>query len=238
MRPSEENRLGEIRDRLLEKILVHVPFDGWGEKSLSLAIRDTGIDKADARLACPGGARDLALLFHRRGDEEMAQRLRGEKLGQLRVRDRVALAVWIRIEAAIPHREAARKSMALFSLPLNSALGAKALWDTADTIWSALGDPSEDINWYTKRAILSSVYGASALYWLGDSSAGFEDTKAFIDRRIDNVMKFEAVKSRVKATPLSKAFMRGPGRILDLVRAPGRCRTEGFPGREAQGKNR
>jgi ubiquinone biosynthesis protein COQ9 len=43
-------------------------------------------------------------------------------------------------------------------LPMYAADGARAIWGTADAIWTALGDTSEDVNWYTKRATLSGVY--------------------------------------------------------------------------------
>ena len=96
--------------------------------------------------------------------------------------------------------------MTLFSLPTHASEGAQALWSTADRIWNALGDTSEDINWYTKRASLSAVYSSTILFWLGDSSENNADTWAFLDRRIENVMQFETLKAKLKDNPLAKGI--------------------------------
>ena len=103
---------------------------------------------------------------------------------------------------------------------MNAAEGARLIWGTADAIWTALGDTSDDVNWYTKRATLSAVYSAAVLFWLGDQSPNQSATSDFIDRRIENVMEFEKVKSKIRESALGKAFLSGPGRILDNIRAP------------------
>ncbi|MGB4826204.1 MAG: COQ9 family protein, partial [Paracoccaceae bacterium] len=116
--------------------------------------------------------------------------------------------------------ELVRRGTALFALPLHGPDGARAIWGTADAIWVALGDTSEDINWYSKRASLSAVYGATVLYWLGDDSTGHEATWDFLDRRIENVMQFEKAKAAFMANPLGKALISGPFKVLERIRAP------------------
>jgi ubiquinone biosynthesis protein COQ9 len=71
-------------------------------------------------------------------------------------------------------------------------------------MWYAAGDKSTDFNFYTKRATLAGVYSATLLYWLNDRSAGSEATWAFLDRRIDNVMAFEKLKSQVRSWPANR----------------------------------
>jgi ubiquinone biosynthesis protein COQ9 len=135
-----------FKDRLLDAALPHVPFDGWSEATFRAAVTDTGADMAEARALCPRGAVDLALAYHRRGDEAMRKRIRAAKVEDMRFRDRVAAAVRLRIEA-ITDKEAVRRGSALFALPQHAADGAKAIWGTADAIWEALGDASDDYNW-------------------------------------------------------------------------------------------
>ena len=215
------------KDRLLDAALNHALFDGWSEAAIEAARADIGMSAEEARALFPRGAVDLALAYHRRGDDEMIKGLAGEDLSALRFRDRIALAVQIRLEVA--DKELVRRGFSLFALPQHAGDGARALWETADHIWTALGDTSRDINWYTKRASLAAVYSATALFWLGDESPGQEETWAFLDRRIENVMQFEKVKAKARKNPLYAAFMKGPGRALDHVRAPGAPR-EGYPG--------
>ena len=224
-----ENPTEDLRDRLLDAALAHVPFDGWSEATFRAAVSDTGAEMAAARSVCPRGAVDLALLYHRRGDEEMRRRLRAANLLDLRFRDRVAAAVRFRIES-ITDKEAVRRGSALFSLPQYAADGVKAIWGTADAIWEALGDTSDDYNWYTKRATLSGVYSSTVLYWLGDESEGHAATWDFLDRRIEDVMRFEKLKADLREKPGLSRLMQGPGAILSRIRAPGAPRTD-LPGR-------
>ena len=151
----------------------------------------------------------------------MVERLATTDMGGLRYRDKVATAVRFRIEAT-PDREAVRRGMTLFALPMNAGLGAQALWGTVDAIWRALGDTSEDFNWYSKRATLSGVYGSTVLYWLGDDSLDYADTWAFLDRRIEDVMSIEKTKARLREAPLLKHALSGPNWFLSRVRAPRR----------------
>lgn len=220
----------DLRQRLLDAILPHVAFDGWSETSLAAAATDAGIDAGAVRAACPRGAIDLAMLYHRRGDAEMVARLAETDLTALRFRDRVATALRFRIDA-MTDREAVRRASALFALPQNAADGARLVWETADHVWTALGDTSTDANWYTKRATLSGVWASTVLFWLGDDSPGATETAAFIDRRIDNVMQIEKAKARLRENPLTKPLMALQSSLFSRVRAPDPSSGDGLPGR-------
>ena len=217
-----------LRDRLLDAALVHVPFEGWSETTFRAALRDAGISRDEARMVFPRGPVDLALAYHHRCDDRMVQRLNQEDLDDLRFRDRVATAVRYRIEA-IDDREAARRATTLFALPQHSAEGARAIWGTADRIWTTLGDMSDDANWYTKRMTLSGVYASTLLYWLGDDSLDHQDTWGFLDRRIDDVMRIEKLKGALNGSPLLRPFMAGPNWLMKQFRPPIRVRTD-LPG--------
>lgn len=217
------------RERLLDAILPHVPFDGWSDAAFRAAAADAGLDPAAARAACPRGARDLAVAFHQRGDRAMVARLRAENLQALRFRERVAAAVRFRLEA-VEDREAVRRGAALFALPMNAPEGARLVWGTADAIWTALGDPSDDLNWYTKRATLAGVYSAAVLFWLGDDSPGQQATWEFLDRRIENVMSFEKFKAQARANPVLRPFTRLQDWMSSRVRAPARMSGQNMPG--------
>jgi ubiquinone biosynthesis protein COQ9 len=176
----------------------------------------------------PRGAVDLALAYHARGDAAMIARLAATDLSALRFRDRVATAVRFRLEAA-SDKEAVRRGTTLFALPMHAADGARAIWGTADAIWTALGDSSTDLNWYTKRATLSGVYGATVLFWLGDDSPGHQATWDFLDRRIGDVMQFEKAKAAVLDNPVAKAMLAGPRKVMEKIRMP--MRPDDLPGR-------
>lgn len=222
-----ENTMDSTKWRLLQAALPHVPFDGWSEVTLTAAATESGTAPSLARALFPRGGVDLALAYHHYGDTQMYEALAATDLTALRFRDRVTTAVRLRLQSA--DRELVRRGAALFALPQYTADGTRALWGTADAIWTALGDTSTDINWYTKRASLSAVYGATVLFWMGDDSLGSTATLDFLDRRIENVMSFEKTKARFRESPLGKAFLAGPMKILERVHAP--QRPQNTPGK-------
>lgn len=232
---TEVDHIAETRDKLLDAALVHVMFDGWSPETFKMAITDSGVDPALAQLACPRGALDLAVAFHRRGDRNMVSAMQAADMEALRYKDRIALGVRLRLEAVAQDHEAVRRGVTLFALPQHAAEGANLIWGSCDLIWNTLGDTSEDVNWYTKRATLSAVYSATVLFWLGDESEGYANSWDFLDRRIDNVMQIETFKAALRKNPLFKGFMAGPGRLLDQIKAPARTIPTDLPGHIIKG---
>lgn len=225
---TETDHIEQARKKLVSAALAHVDFDGWSQTTFDAAVKDSKVDQGLAHQACPRGAVDLALCFHRFGDRQMEQSLANTTLSDMRFRDKVAKAVWLRINATADHKEAVRRGISLFSLPQYAGDGAQALWGTADRIWTALGDNSQDINWYTKRATLSAVYSATVLFWLGDESEGFADTHDFLDRRIDNVMQFEKTKSTLKANPIIQGIIN----LMPDIKKPTMSAPDDLPGKK------
>lgn len=204
--------------RILQAALPHVAFDGWSAATLAAAITDSGVAPGLAQALFPRGGIDLAVAYHRAGDAAMAEALAERDLSGLRFRDRVALAIRLRLDLA--DKEAVRRGSTLFALPQHAAEGANLLWGTADAIWTALGDTSRDVNWYSKRASLSAVHAATVLYWLGDTSDDHTATWEFLDRRIDNILQIEKLKAGLRTNPALRALMNGPLKILDRISAP------------------
>ncbi|WP_300032397.1 COQ9 family protein [uncultured Roseobacter sp.] len=217
------------REKLLDAALMHVPFDGWSEATFQAAIRDADLSAEVARSVCPRGAVDLAMAFHRRGDLTMRERLAETDLSGMKFREKVTEAVWLRLEA-VDDKEAVRRGTTLFALPMHAADGARLIWETADAIWTTLGDRSDDVNWYTKRATLGGVWSATVLYWLGDDSPDHMATRAFLERRIEDVMQIEKFKAQVRNSPVLSKLMAGPNWLLGQIKAPTSVRRDDLPG--------
>lgn len=178
-----------LRRQILLSALPDVAFDGWHEGLVEAAAARAGISVVAAESAFPDGTRDLALYFSDWADAEMQTRLAREPLDKLRVRERVARGVEIRLEILTPWKQAVSSALCYLGTPPGGLLLPRQVWRTADIIWQAAGDTATDYNRYTKRFLLSGVITATILYWLGDDSEGHADTQAFLARRIDNVLK-------------------------------------------------
>jgi len=187
----------DVRDTILEKALPHVPFDGWTIAALSAGARDAGLDAARAELAFPGGAIEAVRLFSLGLDRKMLEALDADALKAMKIRQRIATAVMARLDLALPHREAVRRSLSVLALPHNAPVAAQLLYRTVDAMWHAAGDTATDFNFYTKRGLLAGVVSATTLFWLGDASENQADTRRFLDRRIDEVMQIPKVLGRV-----------------------------------------
>ena len=226
---SEEDHLEAARRRLLRAALAAAPFDGWSAGTLAAAADETGIEPGLARLAFPRGVIDALLYLHADLDRKAAVEI-GAGAGDGRIRDRVTAAVRTRIELGEPHREAIRRGAATLALPGYASEGVRSLLRTADMIWTALGDKSTDYNWYTKRAILAGVYGATLAFWLGDESEERRATWAYLDRRIAGVMRFERIKSRVRGNPLARCLLAPARTLARCAPRPQLKPPTGFPG--------
>jgi ubiquinone biosynthesis protein COQ9 len=186
-----------LRERLIDAAVAHVPFDGWGDKALAAAAQDLGIDPALARNAFPGGAIEMIECHSRLADRRMVAAFEQADKTGLKLREKVALAVRLRLTANVAHREAIRRALTILALPVNAPLAARLLYRTVDAVWYGLGDRSTDYNFYTKRMLLAGVYSATLLYWINDKSSESTETWAFLDRRIAEVMQIPKAMGRL-----------------------------------------
>jgi len=197
MSPATPRRDRERR-LLLAATLPHVAFDGWSMAAMRAGAHDAGMPEADVRRLFSGGPDELVRFFVAEADRTMEEELARRNLGNMRIRDRIATAVRVRLEQHDANREAIRRALALQALPQNGPGGLRALYRTVDAMWHAAGDTATDFNFYTKRMLLSGVYMATLLYWLDDKSEESSDTWAFLDRRIDNVMQIQKTRGRLE----------------------------------------
>jgi len=211
--------LHEQRDFIIEAALIYVPFYGWSWTALEKA----GVDLADdAMLAKRLFTSDLSLAadhFADWSDRRMKTELEKIDLAAMRVRERIHACVKTRIAVNSPHKEAIRRLLSFLSLPHNTGLVTRIAWRSCSAIWYAIGDRSTDWNYYSKRAILASVYLSTIMYWLSDAGNGSGDypkTWAFLDRRIENVLKTFGLLGRLRArfSDLPKPFTQRHGNVL------------------------
>ncbi len=186
----------EIRQQVLAKALPNVAFEGWSQKLLDDAICEADVDEHMAVLAFPQGVRDLITAFSAQGDAAMHATL--PEVDGLKIRERITQAVWARLMCDSEHREAVRRAVGWLSLPSRQKLAAELLFESANQMWRWAGDTSTDYNYYTKRLILSGVIASTRLIWLNDTSEGDANTRAFLERRIENVMQFEKAKAKAR----------------------------------------
>lgn len=218
MATAADMTLDELRLHLAPQIAAAAIFDGWSDAALVSASEMAGVDPAVARLAFPGGPMDMIAAWVASVDEQMDKAFDRVMLAQMPIRERIRALVWFRLEAVTGLEEALRRAVAIQGMPQNLAQTAKLGWSSADRMWRLAGDTATDYNHYTKRAILAGIYAATLAVFVDDESEGKAETRAFLDRRIDGVMKFEKTKARW----LNKGEHFDPVRFLGRLRYPAR----------------
>lgn len=211
--------LDELRLHLAPHIADAAVFDGWTDTALAAAAREAGADEDIARLAYKDGAMGMIGAWIETIDAAMAVALPPETLAAIKIRERIRSLVQFRLDAVAGREEALRRALAIMAMPQNAATALRTGWHSADVMWRLAGDTATDWNYYSKRAILASLYGATLAVFVGDESEGKAETRAFLDRRIEGVMKFETFK-RQWLQPKGERF--SPIRFLGRLRYPAR----------------
>ena len=205
--------LETLRRRLALAVGEHAVFDGWSAAAVNAAAEQLAIDRAQARLAMPKSQAGLIDVYIQGVDQAIEAHFTPERLAALKIREKIRQLVWRRLEIMAPAREAVRRGLAVLAMPQNVPLALRISWRTADIMWRIAGDTSTDFNHYTKRMTLGAVYGSTLLVWLNDQSEGLAETSAFLDRRIDDVMKFEKFKAQCRGSDNRVSVSRFLGRL-------------------------
>ena len=210
--------INELRDTLLEATLPNVLFDGWTDHALRTGAQAAGLGPEMVLHAFPEGAHDLAAHLSAWADAGMVEAYRAEDTEGLRLAQRVALAVRLRIEVLGSHREAVRSWLGWLALPAHAALAARLLYRTIDEIWYTVGDGSTDFSFYTKRALLAGVYSATLLHWLGNEAEDQAASWVFLDEALHATTSFGRSVRRLGDFSKVLTYLPSPARFVRQVR--------------------
>ncbi|WP_088182378.1 COQ9 family protein [Sphingobium sp. Z007] len=216
MSETSDRTLDEIRALLAPALARHAAFDGWRPQAVAMAAAEEGVDADIAALAFADGAIDMIDAWFASIDARMIEALPADELAALSIRKKITVLIEARLALLAPDREALRRAIAILALPTNALRAARLGWRAADVMWRAAGDTTTDLAHYSKRTTLTALYTATLLVFVDDDSEGHADSRAFLARRIDNVMQFEKLKAKVKGA--------GSGERLSLSRFIGRLR--------------
>jgi ubiquinone biosynthesis protein COQ9 len=195
---SDDPTLDELRAALAPAIARNAAFDGWRDAAVQQGAAELGVDPDLAQLAFADGAMAMIDAWFAEIDAELARQCPPEMLAAMKIRDRITHLLVTRFAIIAPDREAQRRALAILAMPQNAGRAAKLGWRAVDIMWRLAGDNATDFNHYTKRLSLGAVYASSVAVFIDDDSEDFAETRAFVDRRIDNVMQFEKVKAQAR----------------------------------------
>ena len=208
-----------MRLELAPAVAGAAAFDGWSEAAVRAATTQRGVNPDAAVYAFSGGPMAMIAAWVGWVDQQMNAALPAEQLAAMKIRDRIRALVLARLDAMAPYKEALRRAQAIMAMPQNLPQSLKLGWHSADAMWRAAGDKATDYNHYTKRMTLGSIYAATLAVYVSDTSVDHAETKAFLERRIENIMQFEKAKARLLSNDLERF---SPVRLLGRLRYPAR----------------
>jgi ubiquinone biosynthesis protein COQ9 len=153
-----------------------------------------GLSEPEALLLAPNGPGDLAALLFARHDADALAALKGRDPAQMKVRERIFMAVTARVEAAAQDADLVRQTSLFLARPRQIRLGLELGWRSADLLWRWAGDRAADENHYSKRVILSGLLLAVLQARL---SQGAPAAERRLQAGIDAVMRFETIKAKL-----------------------------------------
>ncbi|PWA24855.1 hypothetical protein CCH79_00010169, partial [Gambusia affinis] len=169
----------QLQARILTASLEFVPLHGWSMEAISAGAEAVGLSSASTGMFI-NGAGDLVLHFISQCNSKLTEIL-AEQHNQVQLGQ-------------------AEYAMSILLLPHNIPESLKHLSTMVDDIWYYAGDRSTDMNWYTKRAVLTGLYNATELVMLQDSSPDFQDTWTFLDNRIQDVTNMAVTAKQMQLT--------------------------------------
>jgi ubiquinone biosynthesis protein COQ9 len=202
----------DIRDRILAGLLPNIAFDGWTWNGVCAAAVAAGYDRHMAAAVFPGGLSDVLDHFSGWADRQMLKRLEKTDPETLRVRDRVRMAAMERFAVLSPWKEAVRLAGRYWAVPYRAGHAGRLVWRTADCIWRWAGDTATDYNRLSKRTLLAGVLSSTMLVWLADREPGLDRIHAFLDRRIENVMRLGQFIGKMKRPAFTRPASGSAGR--------------------------
>ncbi|WP_370463760.1 COQ9 family protein [Novosphingobium aureum] len=207
--------LDELRRNLAPLIADAAAFDGWTREAVQQAAELAGVDPELAAFAFREGQMAMVTAWIAHVDEVMLRAVPPESLEGVSIRERIRRLVMARLDAAAGREEALTRAIAIMAMPGNVVAAGKLGWRSADLMWRVAGDRAADYNHYTKRATLAALYAATLQVFARDTDPEKAETRAFLDRRIEGVMRFEKAKAR---------FTRQPDQRFSVTRLLGRLR--------------
>lgn len=203
---------------VIRAMLVHVPFDGWTDKSLEVTQQDLGLSAEAMANMFPRGAISAVEAFVALSDQDMIRRFAECEVRPEGVTATIKTLILIRLEGAAPHREAVSRALQMLARPQHAPVAMRTLYRSIDCMWRIAGDRSVDFNFYSKRALLAGVYSTTLAYWIANPGADQEKLERFVSQRLKEVAFLPKITA--PARQMAKTGMKMAGRMMGRLSPP------------------
>ncbi|KZS11099.1 Ubiquinone biosynthesis protein COQ9, mitochondrial [Daphnia magna] len=232
LKDEETEYENDIKVKILDAALGYVDISGWSKEALAQGAESLGYPSVTHGLFPKGGV-ELVHHFYQRANDRLSSELPSDiqeaHLDPLKAKNDLKilrLAVEKRLRMNADHVFTGRwtEALGLMAFPPNAPSSLKLLANLVDEMWFHAGDTSADFSWYTKRALLATVYKSTEMSMIQDRSDDFKSTWEFLDRRIDEMDQLrDCPKKLEEASVVMKGFYQT---ALNVIGVPDRRKME------------
>ena len=186
--------LNKIRNEILSEAKPYVIKYGWSEEMFKKLAKDSKFDSYTILSLFPDGYVSLTQLYLDEINNYMTEKSKKLNFIRLKVHERIRELCILRFSIMQKEKKIINKTFFYLLLPNNYNFCLRNLYKTVDQIWYLAGDSSTDFNFYSKRAILASIYSTTLLHFVNNNN--FDETINLLNKQLKRVSKIPKIKER------------------------------------------
>ena len=187
-------KLNKIRNEILSESKTLVIKLGWNDETFNKIIKNSKYDPDIVSSLFPEGYISLMQLYLDEINNKMTDESEKLNLIRLKIHERIKELCILRFTIMTKEKNLICKTFFHLLLPHNYNFCLKNLYKTIDQIWFLAGDNSTDFNFYSKRAILASIYFVTILHFINNDN--FNETINLLNNKLKKVSKIPKIKQR------------------------------------------
>ena len=184
------------RKKILKDIKALVIKDGWNDQLFLNYSKISKFSNEEINALFPAGYQTLIDMYLEEINLKMTKNSKKINLIRLRTHERVRELVKLRLKIMLKEKILVKKTFIHLLLPFNHRIAYKNLYRTVDQIWFLAGDNSTDFNFYSKRAILATIYTSTISHFINNDD--YEETINFLEKNLKKVSLIPKFKNKTK----------------------------------------
>ena len=188
----------KIRDQILQEAKPTIVKHGWNDDLFFKISKSSKYKHSEIQALFPEGYINLLEIYLESINLLMSQKSKEVDLIRLRVHERVRELLMVRLKIILKEKELFKKTFLYLALPHNFKISARMLYKTVDEIWFLSGDTSTDFNFYSKRAILASIYTSTIIHFINNDD--INETNLVLIKLLKKVSLIPKIKNKISNT--------------------------------------
>ena len=185
-----------LKKNILKEAKKHIIKNGWNENLFNLIAKNRKFNINDIKSLFQEDYTSLLKFYLEELNNGFILKAKKLNLKNFRTHIKIRELILLRLNLYQKEKKIIKKTYFSLLLPKHFNISSYALYKTVNEIWFLAGDKSTDFNFYSKRAILSTIYSSVIFHWINNDDINL--TKLFLDKQLLRVSKIPIVKGKIK----------------------------------------